>query len=310
MKPSFGKAPRLMSLALLSCLLLPTFAQAGEEDLEAAPEAHYHAEQQRSIYLESRGITLEYELQGRRSGHPVIFLHGYADSWFSFSRVMPLLPNDLRAYFLTQRGHGDSDKPACCYTMGDYVADVLAFMDELEISKATLVGHSMGSLIAHQFAIEHPDRVEALVLLGSAPKGGNTVLNDFNDFIQSVTEIDLAFVNELQSSTLCVPVPQGFYDTLIAESVKAPLFVWQDALEGLVTEDHSTRLGEIAVPTVIIGGMKDPLFSNEEQIDLARAIPNADFVLYGNLCHSPNWEDPERFATDLVQFLRTRVYTD
>ena len=308
MKPSFGKFFRLESLALLSCLLLPTLAHAGEQDLEAARD--HHAGEQRSIYLESRGITLEYERQGRRNGHPVIFLHGYVDSWFSFSRVMPLLPNEFRAYFLTQRGHGDSDKPVCCYTMGDYVADLLAFMDEFEISKATLVGHSMGSLISHQFAIEHPDRVEGLVLLGSAPKGGNAVLNDFNDFIHSVTEIDLDFVNELQGSTLCAPVPQEFYDTLIAESVKAPLFVWQDALEGLVTEDHSDQLGEIAVPTLVIGGMKDPLFSNEEQIDLARAIPNADFVLYGNLCHSPNWDDPERFATDLLQFLRTRVYID
>lgn len=305
MELSFGQKPRLTGLALMGCLLLPTFAQAS--DLESA-QAAFHTSGQRSIYLESRGITLEYERQGRRNGHPVIFLHGYADSWFSFSRVMPLLPNDIRAYFLTQRGHGDSDKPTCCYEMDDYVADLAAFMDELEIEKATLVGHSMGSLIAHQFAIEYPDRVNGLVLLGSAPKGGNEVLGGFVDFINSITEIDLDFVNELQSSTLCVPVPQAFYDTLIAESVKAPLFVWQDALEGLVAEDHSDRLGEIAVPTVVIGGMKDPLFSNEEQIDLARAIPNADVVLYGNLCHSPNWEDPERLTADLVQFLRSRVF--
>lgn len=276
----------------------------------AASASSHHSGEERSVYLESRGISLEYVQQGRRNGHPVIFLHGYVDSWFSFSRVMPYLRNDIHAYFLTQRGHGDSDKPVCCYSMDEYVADALAFMDEMEIQKAVLVGHSMGSHIAHQLAVEHPERVEGLVLLGSAPRGGNAVLSEFNDFIHSVSEIDLDFVEELQGSAFCIPVPPEFYQGLISESLKAPLFVWQDALEGTVTEDHSAHLGEISAPTMVIGGMKDPLFSNEEQIELARVIPDADLMLYGNLCHSPNWEDPQRFATDLLQFLRTRVYVD
>ena len=57
------------------------------------------------------GPTLHYAQQGDRSGEAIIFLHGYSDSWFSFSRVLPLLSPEYHAFALTQRGHGDSDKP-------------------------------------------------------------------------------------------------------------------------------------------------------------------------------------------------------
>ena len=57
-------------------------------------------------------------------GEAIVFLHGYSDSWFSFSRVLPLLSPEYHAFALTQRGHGDSDKPQCCYTLVDFAADV------------------------------------------------------------------------------------------------------------------------------------------------------------------------------------------
>ena len=79
------------------------------------------------------GPTLHYAEQGDRSWEPIIFLHGYSDSWYSFGRVLPLLSPEYDAFALTQRGHRDSDKPECCYTVDDYAADVDAFMDALGI---------------------------------------------------------------------------------------------------------------------------------------------------------------------------------
>ena len=57
------------------------------------------------------GVRLHYAERGDREGEAIIFLHGYSDSWFSFSRVLPLLSPEYHAFALTQRGHGDSDKP-------------------------------------------------------------------------------------------------------------------------------------------------------------------------------------------------------
>jgi non-heme chloroperoxidase len=80
--------------------------------------------------LLTTGVRLHYAERGDPTGEALVFLHGYTDSWFSFSRVLPLLSPEYRAVALTLRGHGDSDKPGCCYTLDDFAADVEAFMHE------------------------------------------------------------------------------------------------------------------------------------------------------------------------------------
>lgn len=97
----------------------------------------------RSVRLSSR-ITLPYVEQGDPRGVPVLFLHGVTDSWRSFEPVLPHLPKSMRAFALTQRGHGDADRPAS-YRTRDFAADIAAFLDALELDSAVLVGHSMGT---------------------------------------------------------------------------------------------------------------------------------------------------------------------
>src|ERR687894_1374210 len=92
------------------------------------------------------GVRLHYAARGNREGEAIIFLHGYSDSWYSYSRVLPLLSPEYHAFALTQRGQGDSDKPECCYTVDDFAADIDAFMDALGLDKANLFGHSTGAL--------------------------------------------------------------------------------------------------------------------------------------------------------------------
>src|SRR3712207_386086 len=115
----------------------------------------------------STGVRLHYAERGDPTGEAIIFLHGYSDSWFSFSGVLPLLSPEYHAFALTERGHGDSDKPECCYTVDDFAADVDAFMDALGIQEATLVGGSGGGFIAQRVALDYPHRVSRLVLIGS-----------------------------------------------------------------------------------------------------------------------------------------------
>jgi pimeloyl-ACP methyl ester carboxylesterase len=81
--------------------------------------------------------------------------------------VLPLLSPAYRALAPDQRGHGDSDKPECCYAADDFAADVDAFMDAVGIEGATLVGDSSGDLIAQRVALSYPPRVSRLVLIGA-----------------------------------------------------------------------------------------------------------------------------------------------
>lgn len=116
-------------------------------------------------------VTLHSAERGDREGEAIIFLHGYSDSWYSFGRVLPLLSPEYHAFALTQRGHGDSDKPECCYTVDDYAADVDAFMDALGIERATVVGASTGALFAQRAVLSYPHRVSRLALIAAQTPG-------------------------------------------------------------------------------------------------------------------------------------------
>ena len=102
------------------------------------------------------GTRLAYVEQGDTNGVPVILLHGYTDSWRSYERVLPHLPQSLRVLAVTQRGHGDSGKPDGEYESRVFARDVANFMDTLGIERAVIVGHSMGSTVAQRFAVDYP----------------------------------------------------------------------------------------------------------------------------------------------------------
>jgi pimeloyl-ACP methyl ester carboxylesterase len=113
------------------------------------------------------GPRVHYAEQGDPNGEPIVFLPAYTDSWFSYSRVLSLLPPRYHAYALDQRGHGDSERPDCCYTVEDFAGDVAAFLDAVGAGRATLVGHSGSCLVARCVAEIHPERVARLVLIGA-----------------------------------------------------------------------------------------------------------------------------------------------
>src|SRR5262245_10463847 len=96
----------------------------------------------------STGVRMGYVEQGASDGVPVIFLHGVTDSWHSFEHVLPLLPSSIHAFAVSQRGHGDSSRPATGYRFADMSDDVRAFMDVTGLRTATIVGHSMGASVA------------------------------------------------------------------------------------------------------------------------------------------------------------------
>jgi non-heme chloroperoxidase len=114
------------------------------------------------------GPQVHYAEQGNPGAEAIVFVHPHADSWFSFSRVLSLLPARYHAYALDQRGHGDSERPACCYTIDDLAADIVAFLDGVEVERAALVGHSASGFIARRVAETHLDRVARLVLINCA----------------------------------------------------------------------------------------------------------------------------------------------
>ena len=257
--------------------------------------------------LLSTGVRLHYAERGDREGEAIIFLHGYSDSWFSFSRVLPLLSPSYHAIALTQRGHGDSDKPECCYTVDDFAADVDAFMDAVGIERATVVGHSGGTLIAPRVALSYPSRVSRLVLIGSAIMGhNNEAMVGLGEEVRALEDpVPPEFAREFQESTIYHPVPEEFLAKAVSESLKMPARVWRDYMEGVIlTPDHAARLGEIDVPTLILWGEQDAMFPREEEERLARTIPDATLKAYPETGHAMHWERLEEVVRDLEAFMK------
>lgn len=248
------------------------------------------------------GVRLPYIEQGDRRGIPVILLHGYPDSWYAFSPLLPYLPLSIRAIAPSQRGWGEASRPASGYTMDDYAGDVLALMDALRIEAAVVVGHSMGSLIAQKVAIRAPERVRGLGLIGSATTFRNHPdLIEFQQAVEEMETIDPDLVHEFQSGMFIHPPVPGLLDALISESQKAPAHTWQQAMRGIMTTDTSAELSRITAPTLIIWGSEDPLCPRSEQELLLAGIKDARLSVYRGEGHCVNWEQPDAVAAEIVE---------
>ena len=252
------------------------------------------------------GPRLHYAEQGARDGQALVFLHGWPDSWFTFSLVLPLLPPGLRVLAIDQRGYGESDKPESGYLIPDLAADVVAFLDALEIDRATLVAHSFGSFVARQAAIDAPHRIDRLVLIGTGFAHSSPVVHDLPAAVRDLSDpIPEAFAREFQASTAYRPVPTEFFDRVIVESLKLPARLWRELIDGLLQHDDAGQLGRIVAPTLLIWGDHDALFSRADQDRFLAACPQATLTVYEETGHCPNWERPERVAADIAAFRST-----
>jgi non-heme chloroperoxidase len=280
---------------------------AGENGSERSKTTHQLNDVKFAKARLATGVALHYAERGDREGEAIVSLHAYTDSWFSFSRMLPLLSPEYHAFAFDQRGHGDSDKPECCYMVDDFTADVDAFMDEVGIEEATLVGDSSGGMIAQRVALDYSHRVSRLVLIGSPTTlvNNEAVIDAGKEMVALEDPIRPGLVREFHLSTIHHSVPEGFLSTALFETLKVPARVWRDYYEGvLLAVDDTARLGQIGAPTLILWGERDAILGREEQERRAAAIPDATLRIYPDTGHAVAWERPEWVVRDLEAFIR------
>lgn len=254
----------------------------------------------------ANGLTLDCLVGGEAGGRPVVFLHGYTDSCHSLVPVLEMLPRQFRALAPSQRGHGDSDRPEGAYRIRDMARDVAELLDALAIPRAAIVGHSMGSLVAQRFAIDHRERLSALVLVGAFPTlRGNAPLAEFRDKdVAALSDpVPRAFARDFQQSTLARAVPEDFFRMAVDESLKLPARTWRAVLDAHFEEDTTAELGAIRAPTLVIWGDKDSVTGRENQGKLLAGIRGARFWVDRDGGHAPHWEQPSRIAAEVAAFL-------
>lgn len=251
------------------------------------------------------GIRMHYAEQGPADGTPIILLHGYSDSWFSYSLVLSALSRDKRVYALDLRGHGKTDRPASGYRMREMAADVIAFMDAKSIVRATIVGHSMGGFIAQQVALAAPKRVSQLVLIGTAttPRNFNGV-DELAKVVSALTDpVPEEFAREFQLSTIKGPVSKEFVDRAVSESLRLPVHVWRGVMDGLLDYERAVALGRSGIPALVLHGADDPYISSAEADSLAAMTSAREIKKYSDTSHAIHWERPAEVARDILAFL-------
>lgn len=233
------------------------------------------------------------------SGPPVVLLHqGVVDSRI-WEPVLPLLAERHRVLRYDQRGYGRSPLPEGPYSLVD---DLLSVLDAAQIDGAALVGASRGGGIALTAAVEHPERVSALVLLGSGLPGHGLTVEWTPDQIARWEAAESADDWEAMAELdMEVWAPMG------ADSELRAMFVENAAGSNSehVTTDQpvAERVGAIAAPTLVVTGSRDVAAINEIGGLLAGTIPEARHAVIEEADHMIPWRSPEELSHLVLDFL-------
>jgi len=142
-----------------------------------------------------------------------------------------------------------------------------------------------------------------LVLVGAGIRAATPGMADLQKTVDGLTDpVDPTFVREFQYSTVALPVPAPFLQVVLAESHRLDAATWKRVLAGLIA--YQSAESAITVPTLVLGGDKDAVFSVAEQHGVVAAIRGARAVIVPGVGHTLHWEDPTRFVAELLAFLR------
>ena len=254
------------------------------------------------------------------SGEPVIFIHGLSGCWQNWLEQLPLFARDHRVIAVDLPGFGQSEMPAEEISISGYADASDELMDKLDIETARIVGNSMGGFIGAELAIQHPERVERLVLVAAAGLSIESIRTERTTGLRHRAENILFFtLGHIASRSATVALrPRlraALLMTVAAHPAKlpGPLAAQQvlgsgkpgfsDALEAMCRYPLRDRLEKIACPTLIVWGEKDILVPVKDAAIFEELIPDSRKIIYKDTGHVSMMERPERFNSDVKAFL-------
>jgi pimeloyl-ACP methyl ester carboxylesterase len=253
------------------------------------------------------GLTLSYATEGEAQGAVLVFLPGPTDSWRSYAPVLERFSSAIRVVAVSQRGHGDSDKPQIGYLIEDFASDVVPMLDALGIERAIVAGHSASCLVARRVALDNPERVAGLVLEASPTTlSGDPHLDGFMESVVSKLRdpIAPAFARSFVAETSSDKLPPALLDDLATELLKVPARVWKETFIGLQTYDDMVEIERITAPTLLVWGDADHIVTRDMQNALTARIRDSELRIYKGVGHTPRWEEPTQFANHVAAFVQ------
>jgi len=240
----------------------------------------------------------------------LILIHGYSlNAKFWFPQV-PVFSREFKVITMDNRGHGRTTIPQKGFTIKTMSSDLRVLLDKLNIDKAYLLGHCMGGCVAQQFALDYPEKVEALVLFATFSQQLDPPL-DWDSLKQLFTTVNLSDVAEKSAPLMFSPkVDKNLLEWAKNEMKNATLMytgkmleVLLEFSESLFTINLTNQLRNIEAPTLVMVGRDDTSVPPKFSKIIHKNIPNSEFMLMSGF-HGCFLEHPDEFNRIVLGFLR------
>jgi 3-oxoadipate enol-lactonase len=258
-------------------------------------------------------VVLAYDVRGQ--GAPLVLIQGVGLGRWAWQPVADRLARHFQVITIDNRGVGASDAPTGRYSTEAMADDVLAVLDHAGVRTASVLGTSLGGMIAQQLALAHPQRVDKLILVCTVPGGlrsrpmplGTTYLLASAPFLTSQTRVREFVQRTLGPETLRrqPETARRLADSRLAHPQSEPAWRGQTAAGMLFNPQGRQR--QITQPTLILQGSADQVVNPENAHVLAGLIPDARVRLFEGAGHLLYWEQPKRFVRVVTEFLAEPV---
>jgi len=244
-------------------------------------------------------MNINYICEGE--GENILVLHGWGANIDTIMPIVNLLKDHFKVYALDLPGFGKSDKPEIPFNSQDYSRIVKKFMDLMEIKKATLIGHSFGGKVSIILAVNHPERVERLVLIDSA---GIPPKRSIKYYLKVYSFKTLKFIYKLVFAwNKKEEKMEAFYRRFGSADYRNADGVMRKTLVKVVNEDLRPILKKVSCPALLIWGDKDedtPIYMGKI---MEKEIPDSSLVVLERAGHYSYLDDYFKFAAVLNAFL-------
>jgi 3-oxoadipate enol-lactonase len=256
-------------------------------------------------FVSLNGLALNYVTEGLPGGSPLIFINSLGTDLRIWDDVVSQLASHYRIIRYDKRGHGLSDCPPAPYTIREHASDLAALLDYLDIRRASLVGISVGGMIALDFAAAWPQRVEKLVLCDTAAAIGTA--DAWNERIRTIREHGMAYLSEAilarwfaPSFAVRAPADYQGYCNMLA---RMPSEGYVATCEAIRDADLEEEARTVVIPVLAICGAEDISTPPDLVRSLVEILPNASYEEIAGAAHLPCIEQPDALAVHIDSFL-------
>ena len=262
-------------------------------------------------FLTVNGLRLHYLDWGSNGKTPFIMLHGISRVAHQFDHIAPRFKNDYHVIAIDMRGHGDSAwSPEGAYLVEDYVKDLEAFVEQLDLRNIVLLGNSTGGRVVQVYAGLHPDRVARLISEDVGPERPNEIADAFTRQVQR-EENGWASEDELLASLQRSnpKTPEAILRTYAHFASKHRddgRIVWKrdpNLAKGFVPTELWRFVRQIKCPAIYILGGASRIVPPETQKQLQATLPDVQVVVMPGLGHYPDQEATGEFLRIVESFL-------